>query len=80
MLVQCLDGEGPLEEEVATHFSVLVWTTPWTEESSGLQSMRATGPDTTEWLSRHTYMNGEDRGGADERGLSDAIGILYFII
>ena len=80
MLVQCLDGECPLEEEVAIHSSVLVWTTPWIEEPSGLQSMRVAGSDTTEWLSTHTYMNGEDGGGADEKGLSDANSILYFII
>ena len=28
-----------LEEEMATHFSVLAWRIPWTEESGGLQSM-----------------------------------------
>ena len=28
----------PLEEEMATHFSVLAWRIPWTEESGGLQS------------------------------------------
>ena len=36
MPVQSLDGEGPLEEEMATHSSVLVWTIPWTEEPRGL--------------------------------------------
>ena len=29
----------PLEEEMATHFSVLAWRIPWTEEPGGLQSM-----------------------------------------
>ena len=38
--VQCLGQEDPLEEEMATHSSVLVWRTPWTEEPGGLQSMR----------------------------------------
>jgi len=28
--------EGPLEEEMATHSSILVWDIPWTEEPSGL--------------------------------------------
>ena len=27
-----------LEEEKATHFSILAWRTPWTEEPGGLQS------------------------------------------
>ena len=28
-----------LEEEHATHFSILAWEIPWTEEPGGLQSM-----------------------------------------
>ena len=31
--------EDPLEEEVATHPSILAWRIPWTEEPGGLQSM-----------------------------------------
>ena len=31
--------EGLLEEEMATHSSILVWEIPWTEEPGGLQSM-----------------------------------------
>ena len=29
----------PLEKEMATHFNILVWEIPWTEEHGGLQSM-----------------------------------------
>ena len=36
--VQCLGREDPLEEEVATHSSILAWESPWTEEPGGLQS------------------------------------------
>ena len=32
-------GEDPLEKEMATHSSILVWKIPWTEEPSRLQSM-----------------------------------------
>ena len=39
MWVQSLDWEDPLEEEMATHSSVLSWEIPWTEEPGGLQSM-----------------------------------------
>ena len=39
MPVQVLDQEDPLEEEIATHSSILAWKTPWTEEPGGLQSM-----------------------------------------
>ena len=39
MPVQVLDQEDPLEEEIATHSSILAWKIPWTEEPAGLQSM-----------------------------------------
>ena len=34
-----LDQEDPLEEEMATHSSILAWEIPWTEVPGGLQSM-----------------------------------------
>ena len=37
--VRSLGWEDPLEEEMATHSSILVWRIPWTEEPSGLQPM-----------------------------------------
>ena len=37
--VQSLGQEDPLEKEMATHFSILAWEIPWTEEPGGLQSM-----------------------------------------
>ena len=37
--VQSLGQEDPLEEEMATHSSILAWRIPWTEETGGLQSM-----------------------------------------
>ena len=33
-----LGWEGPLEEEMAIHSSMLAWTIPWTEEPGRLQS------------------------------------------
>ena len=39
MWVRSLGREDPLEEEMATHSSILAWRIPWTEEPSGLQSM-----------------------------------------
>ena len=38
MWVRPLGQEGPLEEEMATHSSILAWRIPWTEEPGGLQS------------------------------------------
>ena len=37
--VQSLGQEDTLEEEMATHSSILAWKTPWTEGPGGLQFM-----------------------------------------
>ena len=37
--IRSLGWEDPLEKEVATHFSILAWRTPWTESPDRLQSM-----------------------------------------
>ena len=39
--VQFLSREDPLEEEMATHSSILAWEIPWSEEPGGLQSMES---------------------------------------
>ena len=38
MWVPSLGWEDPLEKEMATHFSILAWKIPWTEDPGGLQS------------------------------------------
>ena len=55
--VQSLGQEDPLEEEMATHSSILARTIPWTEEPGGLQSRgsQRVGYDwATEYTCRHT--------------------------
>ena len=42
-----------MEKGMATHSSILAWKIPWTEESSGLQSMGCKESYTTERLT-HT--------------------------
>ena len=37
--IQSLYQEDPLEEDIATHSSILAWRIPWTEEPGGLQSI-----------------------------------------
>ena len=39
VMVRVLTKHGLLEEEMATHSSILAWRIPGTEESSGLLSM-----------------------------------------
>ena len=45
--VQSLDWEDALEEEMATHSTILAWEIPWTEEPGGLQSMASQELDKT---------------------------------
>ena len=46
--VQSLSQEGPLEEEMTTHSSILAWKIPWTKEPGRLLSMGHKDLDTTE--------------------------------
>ena len=46
--VRSLGWEDALEEEMATHSSILAWRIAWTEEPGGLQSIRPKESDTTE--------------------------------
>ena len=39
MQVWFLSQEDPLEEEMATHSSILAWRGPWTQEPGELQSV-----------------------------------------
>ena len=54
MWVLSLGWEAPPEEGMTTHFSILSWRIPWTEEPNGLQSMGShrVGRDRVTW---HTY-------------------------
>ena len=45
--VRSLGQVDPLEKEMATYSSVLVWTIPWTEEPGRLQSMGSQESDMT---------------------------------
>ena len=36
--VRSLGQEDPLEEDMATHSSILAWRIPWTEEPGGLHT------------------------------------------
>ena len=53
MWVQSLGQENPLEKEMATHSSILVWEIPWSEEPGELQSMGLQESNTAEQLSKY---------------------------
>ena len=48
MWVQSLSQEDTLEKEMATHFSILAWEIPWTEEPGRQQSIGSLESDMTE--------------------------------
>ena len=52
MWIWPLSQEDLLEKEMATHFSILAWEIPWTEETGGLQSM---GSQKTQTEHTHTW-------------------------
>ena len=53
MPVQSLGWED-LEEEMATHSSILAWRLPWTEEPGGLQSMESQTVR-HDWANEHAH-------------------------
>ena len=56
MWVWSMAGEDPLEEEVATHFSILAWKIPRAEEPDRLQSKGFKESDMTEQLTRSPFL------------------------
>ena len=62
--VRSLGQEGPLEEEMVTHPSILAGKIPWAKEPGGLQSMgsQRVGQD---WVSAqtHTHTDGKQTQG-----------------
>ena len=54
--VRSLSQEDPLEEEMATHSSILAWEIPWTEEPDGLQS-RGSKRVRHYWVIEHIIAN-----------------------
>ena len=55
MWVLSLGQEESLEEEMATHSSILAWETKWTEEPGGIQSIRSQELDVTEHFGNYYF-------------------------
>ena len=55
MQLLSLGQEDPLDKGMVTHFSILAWRVPWTEEPGGLQSRgsQRVGHDSIELARRH---------------------------
>ena len=52
--VQSLGWKETLEKGLATHYSILAWSIPWTEEPDRLQSMGSQRV-WQNWVTKHTY-------------------------
>ena len=64
--VRSLGGEDPLEEEMATHSSILAWEIPQTEEPGGLRLWDPEESDMTERLT-HTHTHTHTHKGKPAR-------------
>ena len=62
--VQSQGWKGPLEKGMATHSSILAWGIPWTEKSSGPQSM---GLQSQTWLSMRAQQKVCEWSASDQR-------------
>ena len=56
MQVPSLGWEVLLQEDTATHSSILAWRIPWTEKPSGLQFTGSQSQTRLRWLSTHIHM------------------------
>ena len=60
-----------LEKEMATHFSILAWRIPATEEPSGLPSMGSNSRTRLKWLSSSSSRSGRSTNGETTRVYND---------
>ena len=66
-----LGWDDPLEEDMATHSSILAWRIPWTEEPGGVQSIGSQRSDTAEGTEHPCVECGPQQRGNWLRNLSD---------
>ena len=68
-----LGREDPLEEGVETHFSILAWRIPWTEEPGELQSIGSQrvvheeSDSVAQGSTAHSSDDAEDQGAVEQR-------------
>ena len=63
--VQYLGWEDPLEEEMTTHFRILAWEIPWTEEPGRLQP-KGSQRVRHDWATNHTHPQGDAKGSPED--------------
>ena len=55
MWVRSFGQEDPMEKRMATHFSILAWEIPWTEDPGGLQFMGLQRVHTIQQLNKQQH-------------------------
>ena len=76
--VQSLGWEDPLEQNMATHSSILAWRIPWTEALGGLGSMglQRVGHD---WATKHSTAYHMQGGCSSPSGILSLFVVLYIL-
>ena len=69
--VLSLGQEDPLEEEMVTHFNILAWRIPWTEQPGRLQSVESQESDMT-WRLNHYQLPSRSTSVTEQRHLHPA--------
>ena len=75
MWVWSLGWEGPLEEGMETHSSILAWRIPWTEEPGGQQSIASQTVE-HDWVTKHNTYNNTASNVCDDL-IYVYIGLMY---
>ena len=75
-----LGQEDPLEEEMATHSSILVWRIPWTEEPARLQSTGSQRDTTEAAKHEHNTPSSKNQTGWAQGNLDQKELILHFLV
>ena len=78
MWVQSLGQANPLEEEMATHSSILPWRIPGREDPGGLQSMGSKAVQCN-WAHTHTYTQIRNKGSFWKHELLRQVIITFMI-
>ena len=71
-----LGPRNSLKKEIATHFSILAWEIPWTEEPGGLQSYSPWGSKRLDWVTKQQpseVLPEDNEAGAENQKLTNHV-------
>ena len=71
--VRSLGPEDSLKKEIATHFNILAWEIPWTEEPRGLQSYSPRGSKRATKQQPSEVLPEDNEAGAEHQKLTNHV-------